>query len=173
MNSGRPTTFLALLLLAVLVPWGIKAAPPDKAELPTAKEARGQARLLHEALHATLHVVHLEYYREDEGLAIPAATLKKVFRELASSQKVELHWLAVNAQAMNTDHQPRNDFEKQAVEALSAGKDEFERVDNGMYQRASAITLSSDCLKCHAPTRSSNKDKVAALVISLPIAKPE
>jgi hypothetical protein len=147
--------------------------PPPAAEepRPSAAEARGRARLLHEAIHATLQYVHHEYYREDEGLTIPAATLKSVFRELARSQKVSLRWLVVNARAMNVDHTPRDEFEKRAVQALAAGKDEYELAENGVYRHAAAITLGSECLKCHLPNRTSTEDRAAGLVITIPIAK--
>lgn len=39
--------------------------------------ARHQAELLHDTIHATLRTVHHDFYREDEGLPIPAASLKK------------------------------------------------------------------------------------------------
>lgn len=141
------------------------SAPP----LPTVAEARGRAELLHETFHAVLQVVHHQYYREDEGLAIPAVTLKKVFRELASRKQVDVRWLAVNAAAMNSDHLPQNEFERTAVAAIAAGNDDYENVERDVYRRVAAITLTSECLKCHAPNRSSTKDRVAGLMISMPI----
>lgn len=149
--------------------------PPEEADaqkLPSVEEARGRARLLHETVHATLQVVHLEYYREDEALKLPAATMKLVFRELAARHKVEVRWLAVNAEAMNVEHKPRDEFEKRAVEVLSSGENEYEVIDGANYRLASSITLSSDCLKCHAPNRRSNQARAAGLVISMPVARP-
>jgi hypothetical protein len=139
------------------------------APLPTAAEARGRAELLHETLHAVLHVVHHQYYREDEGLAIPAATLKKVFGELASRKQVEVRWLAVNATAMNSDHLPQNDFERNAVAAIADGKEDYVEVQGNVFRRVARIALTSECLKCHAPTRTSTDEKSAGLMISLPI----
>src|SRR5688572_20164196 len=88
--------------------------PPAAKELespPTEQEALGRARLLHEAFHATLQYVHHEYYRQDEQLPLPAATLERVFKEVATRQHVKLRWLAVNATAMNVEHSARDDFE--------------------------------------------------------------
>lgn len=173
------TKILAVLFLAVVF-FGIsmaerscnQAASPDEKPSPVSEdEARSRARLLHETIHATLQIVHHEYYREDEALKIPAATLKQVFRELDKRHHVQLHWLAVNAQAMNVDHKPRDEFEQQAVKTLASGKSEYEQIDPGVYRLASTITLTSDCLKCHAPNRTSNQDKAAALVISIPLKK--
>lgn len=138
----------------------------------TVDEARGRARLLHESFHATLHFVHEEYYRPDQRLTIPATTLDRVFKELEKRRNVKLHWLAVNAQAMNVDHIPEDEFEKASVAALTAGKEEFESVEEGHFRFAGAIQLSSDCLKCHLPNRTSTKSKLAALVISMPLNEP-
>jgi hypothetical protein len=175
-------TLLVLLTLAVGLPSSAAlSAPPEKAAKSsegaasppaTEREARGRAELLHETIHVALQVVHHEYYREDEALTIPAAALQPVFREVAQRQKVELRWLAVNAQAMNDDHKPRDEFERQAVAALAAGRDAYEQVEEGRYRRASTITLASDCLKCHAPNRTSNKPLAAALVVGMRIEKP-
>jgi hypothetical protein len=137
--------------------------------LPTVDEARRQAELLHETIHATLHIVHHEYYREDEGLRIPAATLIKVFDEMARRQKVQLRWLAVNAQAMNSDHHAQDAFEKEAIEALAAGKDAHEKTEGKLYRHAAPITLTADCLKCHLPNRTSTDPRTAGLVIGIPV----
>ena len=144
---------------------------PSDENLPTLEEARARARLLHETFHATLQVVHHQYYREDEGLLIPARTLKAVFKELARSQNVELRWLAVNAQAMNVDHRAQDAFEKNAVKVLTSGKNEVECVDDEVYRHAGSITLSSECLKCHLPHRTSTADRAAGLVISMSIRR--
>lgn len=169
-------TIIAATVIAAsfaLATFGAGAAPLDESThaLASADEARGQARLLHETIHATLQVVHQEYYREDEGLALPAAAFKSVFRELADRQQVELRWLVVNAQAMNVAHNPRDEFEKNAVKALAAGRQEYELIENAVYRHAGAITLSSECLKCHLPNRTSTQARTAALVITMPVAK--
>lgn len=156
---------------------GEDAVPPkatsDAKDEPasTEQDARGRARLLHEAIHATLQFVHEEYYREDQRLALPASTLERVFGELATRRNVKLRWLAVNAKPMNVEHNPQDDFEKAAVAALTAGQDEFDRVENDVYRYSGAITLTSDCLKCHFPGRTSNKPRTAALAITIPLKK--
>lgn len=172
---------VAAILLAVVALAGEEevpsaspsAASPSAANPPASvEEARGRARLLHETVHATLQIVHQEFYRENERLPLPAASLRRVFRELQVRQQVELRWLAVNADAMNVDHRPRTPFETSAVTALAAGKGEFELVEGGIYRRAAPITLGSECLRCHAPTRTSNQDRLAALIISQRLSSP-
>jgi hypothetical protein len=136
--------------------------------LPTLQEARMRAELLQETIHATLHVVHRDFYREDEGLPIPATSLTRVFKAMEASQDVSLHWLVVNAEAMNVDHKPRDEFERLAVATLSSGQSSHEQAEAGIYRRAGVITLTSECLKCHLPNRRSTADRAAGLVISIP-----
>lgn len=143
------------------------ASPPAK--VPTRDQAQRQAELLHTAMHATLQVVHHRYYREDEGLLLPAATLKEVFAELEQEEGVKLRWLAVEGEVMNTDHTARDDFEREAVKALKAGQPAYEQVENGTYRRAGPITLSNHCLKCHVPDRKNTKNRTAGLIISIPV----
>jgi hypothetical protein len=186
MNRTSKTIGLVLLVAtgSLLATIGADATPPGNssevsnsklaaetkaAPLPSVAEARGRARLLHETIQAMLQVVHHEYYREDEKLPIPARTFKKVFRELADHQKVEIRWLAVTGQAMNQDHTPQNDFEKQAVREIASGAEEYELAENGIYRRAGVITLTSECLKCHVPNRTNVKNRAAGLVIAMPI----
>ncbi len=138
---------------------------------PTLEEARRQAEILHNAMHATLQVVHHQYYREDQGLPLPAGIMKDVFAELKSEQQIELRWLAVEGQAMNTDHKPQNDFEQAAVKALKAGEREYAAITDGIYRRAGPITLTNHCLKCHVPDRKSTEDRTAGLIIAIPIGE--
>lgn len=172
---SRPVCGILLGLIIAISPIASVVGNPPAgaaARATSVSEARARAQLLHETVHASLQVVHHEYYREDALLTIPAVTLRRVFGELSSRHKVELRWLAVNAQPMNVEHKPRDDFEKQAVEALAKGAAEYERSEDGRYRFAGAITLSSECLKCHLPNRTSTKDRAAALVISMPLAGP-
>jgi Protein of unknown function (DUF3365) len=131
-------------------------------------EARRQAILLHAAMHTSLQLVHHELYREDEGLPLPAAVFNDVFAELSREQGVVLRWLAVEGVAMNSDHSPQNQFERDSVDALKAGKTSVETFDSGVYRRAARITLTNACLKCHVPDRKSTDDRTAGLIISIP-----
>ena len=138
---------------------------------PSVEEARRRAEILHAAMHSTLQAVHQRYYREDEGLPIPAATLKEVFAEFEQEQQIKLRWLVVEGQAMNSDHEPQGSFENEAVQALKAGKPAFERAENGIYRRAGGIALTNHCLKCHVPDRKSTEQRTAGLIISIPLQK--
>jgi len=159
------------MLFAVAAGWlaSIAAAEEPPRELPTQAAAREQAELLHDSLRATLTAIHHQYFREDEGIAIPAAALREVFDELARQRGIEIRWLAVNAPAMNVDHEAKSEFEKQAVRALAKGAEHYEAIDVDRYQRVEAIALTSECLKCHVPSRTNTKDRIAGLLIAMPI----
>lgn len=137
----------------------------------TVAEARGRARILHEALHGALQVMHRDFFREDEGLSIPSRSLEDVFKELARTYSVQLKWLAVDLAAMNQDNQAKTDFEKAAVRMLQSGKPEFESVTADEYRFAGRIRLSATCLSCHASRRSSNDERSAGLVIIMPLKR--
>lgn len=146
------------------------AAPsPGTAAPQSVDEARRQAEVLHSTIHIALQLVHDRYYREDEGLPIPAAILSELFAELEKEQQVTLRWLAVEGQAMNADHTAQNEFEERAVTALKARRPFLEDVSDGTYRRAGPITLSNHCLKCHVPNRRSLEDRSAGLIIQIPL----
>ena len=137
----------------------------------TVAEARSRARILHEALHGALQVMHRDYFREDEGLVLPSRSLEDVFSELASTYGVELRWIAVDLRAMNVDNDPETEFEKEAVRILKSGKDEYEAATGDEYRFVGKIQLSATCLACHASRRSSNDPRSAGLVITMPLKK--
>ena len=119
-------------------------------EIPlSVAEARGRAKLLHEAYEATLLTIHRQYFHEGKGMPVPSRALEDIFHRVARRSNVEARWIAVNAQAMSIDHNPRDDFEKAAVRALDAGQESYELLERDTYRRAGAVTLFGDCIKCH------------------------
>lgn len=145
----------------------VNAGKPAVASIETARQI---ATILHESMHSALQITHDRYYREDEGLMIPAAALQEVFDEIESKRKITLRWLVVEGQAMNIDHEANDDFEKAAVKALISGKASHEETTATIYRRAAPITLSNHCLKCHVPDRRNTNDRKAGLIVSIPIA---
>jgi hypothetical protein len=131
--------------------------------------ARRQSTILYKLVDSTLRVTHDSYYVEDEGLPVPAAVLKEVFADIKTTQGITLRWLAVEGQAMNTDHKAQDDFERKAVKALKSGSKVYDQYAAGIYRRAAAITLENHCLKCHVPDRKSTRDRTAGLLIAIPV----
>ena len=169
MMMPKTFSFIVATVALSIILIGVAGSEEPQLARPTVEQARRQAELLHTSIHATLQVVHQRYYREDEGIPIPAGVLKDVFADLKKEHQVSLRWLAVDGQAMNTDHVAKDEFEKEAVKALQADKGAFERSEGGFYRRASAITLGSHCLKCHVPDRKSTEERTAGLIISMPV----
>lgn len=137
----------------------------------TVPEARRQTKLLHDTYIATLHTVHRSYFDEDEREIIPARAMEQVFRQIDAETGGKTRWIAVNTPAMNIDHNPKEGFEKDAARELKKGKREFERVEDGTYLRAGAVSLFASCTKCHlSGLRPQQKVRsVAGLVISMPV----
>ncbi len=161
---------LAGLVIAITSP-AAQGESPQAASVDRENiaQARKEAEVLHDTIHATLQLVHHAYYREDEGLPIPAATLKDVFEEVETHRQVKLRWLAVDGQAMNVDHLPADKFETQAVEKLAAGEESHEQIADGVYRRAGAIKLTNVCLKCHLPDRTTTEARRAGLIVAIPV----
>ncbi|WP_417388580.1 c-type heme family protein [Gimesia sp.] len=149
-----------------------KKKPVHKYLPATVDEARIRARILHETIHGSLQVMHRDLFREDESIAIPSHSLEDVFKELERGHGIKIRWLAVNAKAMNIDNEAKTDFEKEAVRILSDGKPEYDQLKGNRFSYAGAIRLPSQCLKCHLPQRTSNKPRMAGLVISMSL-KPK
>ncbi|VAX40030.1 hypothetical protein MNBD_PLANCTO02-2446 [hydrothermal vent metagenome] len=139
----------------------------NKKSRVTLTEAKEQAKLLHEAFHTTLQVVHRQYFRQDEKLQIPSRTLDTIFEKLSDNREIQFKWISVNAQAMNIDHEPETKFEKKAAQVIASGKDSYEQVEKGVYRHAGKILLLNQCLKCHLPDRTSTKTRFAGLIISM------
>jgi hypothetical protein len=78
-------------------------------------------------------------------------------------------WLNVHTDLLNVDHQPQGRFEKNAVKALAEGRQNFEATERGEFRYAGRIRLSSQCLKCHLKNRTTNDDRAAGLLISIPL----
>lgn len=167
--SGGMVGGLICLLIALghgdaATPQHVERAPNEDSvvELP---EARRRAELLHNVFESTLYSMHRNYFKPDKQMPIPSRALEGVFYSVSRRSGVEVRWLAVNAQAMSIDHKPKDPFERAAVKSLRRGQKWYEEVAEGEYRRAGAITLFSECIKCHT---SSIPNPVAALVIRVP-----
>ena len=153
------------------------AAPPA-ADAPEAAAdhrvplgvARDRAKLMHDVFAETLDVVHMRYFRRD-GPVLPSRALEDVFSRLEQSSGVKLRWISVNTPAMTVGHEPKTEFEKKAAVELSAGKEEYSRVEGGYLYRAGPIPLGSRCVGCHTKpgVREDKKPRFAGLVVAVPV----
>jgi hypothetical protein len=132
--------------------------------------ARDRAKTMHRVYAATLESLHHHYFHGDRAI-VPARAMEDVFEEIAAQSKVEARWISVNTKAMSIGHEPKSDFEKQAAKEIAAGKDSFESIENGIYRRAGAIPLASECVSCHTGffAGAAKSPRFAGLVISVPV----
>jgi len=169
---------LGLLFIAtVFLRMESAAAPPqadgeqrsDDEHRLTVEAARDRGRLMHNIYAATLETIHRRYFHDDRA-TVPARAMHDVFAKIDRSEHIQTRWISVNTRSMSLDHEPRDAFEKAAVKAIRSGKQEYEAVEDGRYRRAGAITLTSECLRCHGSmgTRTPSP-RFAGLVISIPV----
>jgi hypothetical protein len=112
-----------------------KKTKPASEDRLTVSAARSRAKLLHDIYADMLQVLHWNYFREKtEKDVVPSRSLEDVFYGMKRRTKTEARWIAVNANAMHIDHKPKDDFEKAAARAISLGKQEYERVEQGVYR---------------------------------------
>ena len=132
--------------------------------------ARERATVMHDICESTLHAMHRHYFRRERA-TLPARAMEDVFDDMANQSKVDVRWISVNTRAMSIDHEPETNFEKDAAAAIAAGKDHFELIENGYYQRATPIALGSGCVSCHSSGMAPNPKipRFAGLVIRIPI----
>jgi hypothetical protein len=152
-----------------------KAAPAPLATpgdgLPAAiAAARERAELLHDVYASTLVVMHHHYFHSDLA-PVPARAMEDIFENMTGlTGGDKARWISVNTKAMSIDHRPSSAFEKKAAGELSVGKQAYELVENGIYQRAAVIPLGMNCIGCHTGRfTTAPKSPRAGLVISIPL----
>lgn len=164
---------VAVTLLAAYAQEEEAPTAEERIALPTtAAEARARARLLYESTWRTLQVVHRDFFDDDDPHSIPSASLEEVFEQMADSYEVEMRWLIVETDIVNVDHQPQDEFEKAAVQALKQGHSSYEAISETRYRFAGPIRLASQCLKCHVQDRRDTQARTAGLVIAMPLDQP-
>ncbi len=168
---------LSIALALAAAPPTVPGSTDEPTEVPVAKAvsvetARDRAQLLHEVYAATLEVMHQRYFRANRA-TLPARALEDVFAEIDRQSRVKTGWIAVNTRAMSVNHEAKTDFERKAAAALSAGKTEYERVENGVYQRAGLIPLGAGCVGCHVGFGGPEvkTPRFAGLVITIPVVE--
>ncbi len=183
------TTKVSIGVLAVSISVLAQSPPESKTEANTVAEAnvseelgnqkrvsvevaRERAQLTHNIYSAMLDVIHHRYFRHDRA-TVPSVAMEDAFPRIAAQENISARWITVNAKVMNVDHEPQDDFEKQAAKAIAAGKKEHELVENGVYRRAEGISLmNKGCLDCHLGFGASGRiDRFAGLVISIPVSE--
>lgn len=147
-----------------------KVAPVKDSDRMSVAAARERAKLMHDIYDTTLDVMHRHFFRREQSV-LPARAMEDIFADMARQSSIQTRWISVNTKAMSINHEPETDFEKQAAKAIAAGKEDFELVEDGYYQRVGRISLGGGCVSCHTNQFSSpsTSAKFAGLVIRIPV----
>ncbi len=132
--------------------------------------ARDRAQTMYQIYSSTLDVLHDHYFHANRAV-LPARAMEDIFSDGEAQSGVKTRWIAVNAKAMSVDHEPSNEFEKEASRQIAAGEKSLEQIDGKTYRFAGSIPLHENCVQCHMGTFTapSKKPRFAGLVISIPV----
>ena len=152
--SRKNSVMLTLLVAAALL-WGTGSAADDhESEADRALErTRKQVRMLDDIYKGGV-VLITEHYVDDEA-DLPAGTaFKLLFATAKEKGWHEVRLLDATDQPINDDNTPRDDFEQEAIEALTSGQTYYDRVitkDERQYLRAATPipVVMQKCIMCH------------------------
>ena len=146
-----------------------KESPVDPDKRVTLERARERAKLAGEIYAASLHMLHHHYFLREKSV-VPARAMEDLFDQIRRDSHLSARWISVNAKAMSIDHEPQNEFEKNAARALAGGENAFELVEAGRYRVATSIPLRGGCMHCHGSFGGSESKirHYAGLVIEIP-----
>jgi len=148
----------------------VSEVPKEPAGGVSEATARERARTTYRIYASTLDVLHDHYFHVNKAV-LPARAMEDIFSDIEGQSGTKTRWIAVNAKAMSVDHEPANDFEKEAARRIAAGEKEVEQTESGVYRYAGSIPLHENCVQCHMGTFTNppKKPRFAGLVISIPI----
>lgn len=157
MNRKHWSTLL--VVAAVAVPVGsiataqAQSAKTAQTPMPLA-QARRTVAMLNDLYVTSVVGIHGTYVK-DPGTPAAAVVARQVFKSMAEKGWPETRWLNTTGRPFNPDSNPKDAFEKDAVEALKKGQAKFERVEKGELRVATLIPMvDKSCGMCHT------KDKV-------------
>lgn len=148
-------------------------AVPAESDAPlTVAAARERSRTMHRIYLSTLDTMHDHYFHANRAV-LPARAMEDIFGTVDRQSGVRTRWIAVNANAMSVDHEPIDEFERQAARKIASGEAAVEQTEPDMYRFAGAIPLQDSCVQCHMGTMTvpPKKRRFAGLVISIPLAR--
>lgn len=161
---------LTLLVACSLLRAGRAAEEPAPVRMPLA-QARQTVDLLNDAYVNAVVVTHSTYVK-DRGTPAAATMARRVFASMKAKGWPETRWLSTTGRPFNPDANPRDQFERDAVAALKAGKPRFERVERaagGAHLRVVTLVplVDQSCAMCH--TRDKVGDPIGGLAYIVPL----
>lgn len=135
-------------------------------------QAREKVHMLDELYKTFIVLITGEYVNDPSVL--PAATLaKKVFEAMGKKGWHKARLLDATGNPFNPDNNPKDKFERDAIEAIVSGKSYFERIERiegQYYLRAatSVVAVMKGCTICHPEKKVG--DLLGAISYSIPIS---
>ena len=125
----------------------------DKPVDPALARARQEVKML-DTLYKTAIVLVTEHYVTDKSDLPAGAAFQKLFAAMKEGGFHEVRLLDASGEPMEAKNSPQDDFEKQAVSALKAGKSGYEQVveKSGKRYLRSATPIPvvmKKCTMCH------------------------
>ncbi len=176
MKFSRRTTVLGTVFASVAVLAGLlSAADVSRAPAPEAvARTRKQVKMLDD-LYKTAVVLITKHYVEGKQSASAGTAAKLIFKEMKAKGHHDVEILDATGQPYNDENVANDDFEKEAIKQLKAGKSFVEQVvskDGKDYFRAATpIPVVLDkCIQCHENYRDVKPGApIGALIYTLPI----
>lgn len=142
---------LLALPTGICLAQGADATRPERMSLA---EARRTVSMLNDLYVNAVLAIHGTYVK-DRG-SVPAATAAKaVFKAMTEKGWPTTRWLSTTGRPLNPDHNPKDAFERDAIQALKKNQARFERVQGDQLRVATLVPLvDKSCQSCHS------KDKV-------------
>lgn len=173
----------ALTLGAAAVAAGLPPAPPVKAypapplpeepERMSLEEARRTIVLLDRTYQSALRQIHRRFPVGNGQPVVAAVAVRDVQREVSTSTALSSHFLAVGTKAMNPDHEPKDAFERQAVDELKRGARWVEAQDDGRLRVATIVPLGGGCFPCHSTPGGGTVQAAISWSVPVQVSLPE
>ncbi len=116
-------------------------------------QARKMVRMLDDLYKTFIVLITAEYV--DDPSVLPAATLsKRVFEAMDKKGWHEARLVDATGNPFNPDNNPKDEFEREAIKAMIAGRSYFERVEKikgrEHLRAATRVTaVMKGCISCH------------------------
>lgn len=143
-------------------------APKPATRAMAPDEARMAVEMLGDAYDLLLTETH-EVYHTRPSVPVAATVIRKLQSRMTKLGWPRSRFLAVNAIVMHPDHVPRDEFERETVEALRLKNQRIERVVDGQLRVATVVSLGGSCSSCH--WTASGQSSKAATTWTVPLLK--
>lgn len=169
----KRTLITIIAAMAIFVLPASKAAAFDKWGNLNPEEAKVIVQLLDDVYKFWI-VFDTRDHVESMG-RIPSATVsKEVFAEMEKKGWHSGRIITATANFFNPENRPKDNFEKEAVEALKGGAASFDRVeivgDKKVFRAATPVPMvMKECQTCHVTAKEG--ELMGALVYTIPLAK--